>query len=129
AADDGRLPQAGQRMRANRTIACAKSTTSASVRPDPARALREEERLGTWVGSTSIPTLVGRKTQEKTGAQAGSFCTSLVLFRPLWKGWWWSGGGSNSRPSHCERDALPAELPPPRKPAIIAPLCWRKSRS
>jgi hypothetical protein len=22
------------------------------------------------------------------------------------------GGGSNSRPSHCERDALPAELPP-----------------
>ena len=25
---------------------------------------------------------------------------------------WWSGGGSNSRPSHCERDALPAELPP-----------------
>src|SRR5688500_10479983 len=27
---------------------------------------------------------------------------------------WWSGGGSNSRPSHCERDALPAELPPRR---------------
>ena len=26
--------------------------------------------------------------------------------------WWWRGGGSNSRPSHCERDALPAELPP-----------------
>ena len=26
--------------------------------------------------------------------------------------YWWSGGGSNSRPSHCERDALPAELPP-----------------
>ena len=25
---------------------------------------------------------------------------------------WWRGGGSNSRPSHCERDALPAELPP-----------------
>src|SRR5690349_12188217 len=25
---------------------------------------------------------------------------------------WWSGRGSNPRPSHCERDALPAELPP-----------------
>ena len=25
---------------------------------------------------------------------------------------WWSGGESNSRPSHCERDALPTELPP-----------------
>ena len=25
---------------------------------------------------------------------------------------WWSGWGSNPRPSHCERDALPAELPP-----------------
>ena len=24
----------------------------------------------------------------------------------------WSGGGSNSQPSHCERDALPVELPP-----------------
>jgi hypothetical protein len=27
-------------------------------------------------------------------------------------GVWWSGGGSNSRPLHCERSALPAELPP-----------------
>ena len=27
-------------------------------------------------------------------------------------GYWWSGGGSNSRPLHCERSALPAELPP-----------------
>ena len=25
---------------------------------------------------------------------------------------WWSRGGSNSRPSHCERDALPSELRP-----------------
>ena len=23
---------------------------------------------------------------------------------------WWTRGGSNSWPSHCERDALPAEL-------------------
>ena len=27
----------------------------------------------------------------------------------------WSGRGSNPRPSHCERDALPTELPPHRK--------------
>src|SRR3546814_11639857 len=25
---------------------------------------------------------------------------------------WWSGWGSNPRPSRCERDALPAALPP-----------------
>ena len=25
---------------------------------------------------------------------------------------WWSRGGSNPRPSHCERDALPSELRP-----------------
>ena len=35
---------------------------------------------------------------------------------PTDKGWdfklWWSGRGSNPRPSRCERDALPAELPP-----------------
>src|SRR5574343_718952 len=27
---------------------------------------------------------------------------------------WWRGGGSHSRPPHCERGALPAELPPQR---------------
>src|SRR5262245_20152664 len=27
---------------------------------------------------------------------------------------WWSGRGSNPRPPHCERGALPAELPPRR---------------
>src|SRR3954469_19595729 len=32
---------------------------------------------------------------------------------------WWSGRGSNPRPSHCERDALPAELPPHAKRPII----------
>src|SRR5258706_14655485 len=26
--------------------------------------------------------------------------------------WWWRRRGSNPRPSHCERDALPAELRP-----------------
>ena len=31
---------------------------------------------------------------------------------------WWRGGGSNSRPSHCERDALPAELPPHARPRV-----------
>ena len=35
---------------------------------------------------------------------------------PTDKGWdfgkWWSQGGSNSRPRHCERRALPAELWP-----------------
>ena len=30
----------------------------------------------------------------------------------------WRRGGSNSRPSHCERDALPAELRPRRDPYI-----------
>src|SRR5437870_1325834 len=29
-----------------------------------------------------------------------------------WTRKWWSGRGSNPRPSHCERDALPTELPP-----------------
>ena len=34
---------------------------------------------------------------------------------------WWRGGGSNSRPSHCERDALPAELPPQRLRSLAEP--------
>jgi hypothetical protein len=32
---------------------------------------------------------------------------------------WWRRGGSNSRPSHCERDALPAELRPPIEVEIL----------
>src|SRR5882762_2106756 len=32
---------------------------------------------------------------------------------------WWSGRGSNPRPSHCERDALPTELPPHVRRAIL----------
>src|ERR1039457_5677665 len=35
-----------------------------------------------------------------------------ALLGLLWTVKWWSGGGSNSRPPHCERGALPAELPP-----------------
>src|SRR6478609_5899837 len=35
-------------------------------------------------------------------------------------GMWWRRGGSNSRPSHCERDALPAELRP-HVEAVILP--------
>ena len=36
------------------------------------------------------------------------------------RGYWWSGRGSNPRPPHCERGALPAELPPRSKSEIIA---------
>lgn len=32
---------------------------------------------------------------------------------------WWRGGGSNSRPLHCERSALPAELPPRQRREIM----------
>src|SRR5688572_31546289 len=32
---------------------------------------------------------------------------------------WWSGRGSNPRPSHCERDALPTELPPHTRARIL----------
>ncbi len=39
----------------------------------------------------------------------------LACVQGFLSGIWWSGGGSNSRPSHCERDALPAELPPQKQ--------------
>ena len=32
---------------------------------------------------------------------------------------WWSGRGSNPRPLHCERSALPTELPPHTRRAIL----------
>ncbi|CDI04031.1 hypothetical protein BN873_790012 [Candidatus Competibacter denitrificans Run_A_D11] len=39
------------------------------------------------------------------------YCRYLCTYQASQRGWW-SGRGSNPRPSHCERDALPAELPP-----------------
>ena len=44
-------------------------------------------------------------------------CPAFLFF-------WWRRGGSNSRPSHCERDALPAELRPQNQLKILAnPSC------
>src|ERR1700730_10246736 len=43
-------------------------------------------------------------------------------------GGWWSGRGSNPRPSHCERDALPAELPPHARRAILASRSGRSNQ-
>ena len=40
--------------------------------------------------------------------------TAVDVDEQAWRGGMWSGRGSNPRPSHCERDALPAELPPHR---------------
>ena len=41
---------------------------------------------------------------------------------------WWRRGGSNSRPSHCERDALPAELRPRRKGKSIVIIAFMGRR-
>src|SRR5438105_15542353 len=52
------------------------------------------------------------RVQEVSGRSARSFNSRPSLW-PKRTGQW-SGGGSNSQPSHCERDALPIELPPQR---------------
>ncbi len=41
---------------------------------------------------------------------------------------WWSRQGSNLRPSHCERDALPTELRPQPSPAKLARFFSRPHR-
>src|SRR3990167_2086300 len=58
--------------------------------------------------ATNLPhmccTILHLNAKQRFTLQGVKRCFCLVF--------WWSGGGSNSRPSHCERDALPAELPP-----------------
>ncbi len=51
----------------------------------------------------------GGRATKKPPETGGSSCME-----------WWSGWGSNPRPSHCERDALPAELPPHGKRRMLA---------
>ena len=49
--------------------------------------------------------ILGKKTKfRRRQKRARRRCEPLCV--------WWRRGGSNSRPSHCERDALPAELRP-----------------
>ena len=83
-----------------------------SARADPVillgMPLKTVRRLGAKRPARSPPDFAGRTQgssiqpstpQIKRAARGGSLC-------------WWRRGGSNSRPSHCERDALPAELRP-----------------
>ena len=53
---------------------------------------------------------LSRLHNDKTGRPDGTFRLKF---------WWWRGGGSNSRPLHCERSALPAELPPRQRSEIM----------
>jgi hypothetical protein len=52
----------------------------------------------------------GRTSRPASGLQA----TKNRPCGPVFLEHWWSQGGSNSRPRHCERRALPAELWPHR---------------
>ncbi len=61
--------------------------------------------LGRLSGGNSKTVPPGVLQAIKKARRIGLF---LLLFV------WWRGGGSNSRPPHCERGALPAELPPQR---------------
>ena len=79
--------------------AALSGTPSAAASTDSVAA----DRGGTLLPNSQAPPelmsqMVGSK---KTGREGPYFIAT-----------WWRGGGSNSRPSHCERDALPAELPP-----------------
>ena len=58
-------------------------------------------------GSINVPLLFGSINVPKRHGYAVRDTSAWLAVVSLW-----SGGGSNSRPSHCERDALPAELPP-----------------
>src|SRR3990167_4249293 len=56
----------------------------------------------------------GRVRWPRKNAAAATAHTNSRIHRFFMhlSGKWWSGRGSNPRPLHCERSALPAELPP-----------------
>ena len=74
--------------------------------PSPSASAATARRHGARTRNLLLPCCY-----EKAGTRPAS--RKLLIY-------WWSGGGSNSRPSHCERDALPAELPPHTRARIIA---------
>ena len=70
---------------------------------------RRTHRLQPGRADRRSPRLNSRSRQQDKGPD---------MVRPC--GDWWRRGGSNSRPSHCERDALPAELRPRKEARILA---------
>src|SRR5512140_2207085 len=64
------------------------------------------------------------------GSRVGTKCCVMILCRLqlvhctlsslIESNRWWSRGGSNPRPPHCERGALPAELRPQRGSGKLA---------
>src|SRR6266403_9672 len=65
---------------------------------------------------------------QSTTPQAGTPAAGGTTWDRRGTGSWWSGRGSNPRPSHCERDALPAELPPHARRAILASRSGRSNQ-
>jgi hypothetical protein len=70
-----------------------------------ATRIREEGSGGISANAPLLPPLNSRRSPANVGHH------KRVTYGSS-EGNWWSGRGSNPRPSHCERDALPAELPP-----------------
>ena len=70
----------------------------------------------------SLAVRIGNVLEDSLAARKLGVCLSVIYPRAGQKEkaliaqglgeQWWRRGGSNSRPSHCERDALPAELRP-----------------
>ncbi len=84
------------------------------------RALGERGRRGTPGASRSLTTFRHLVvTPNHPTSRCGVAEPGNENAQPAWLGAesWWRRGGSNSRPSHCERDALPAELRPHGLPA------------
>ena len=70
----------------------------------------------------------GSVTAKRLGT--GAFAQRAVMDPGSPEKGWWSRGESNPGPSHCERDALPSELRPPRgvcprPPGYRRPRGWR----
>ena len=68
-------------------------------------------------GSASEPSASARRSGKLAHAEGrtsarSSACYCCTLVAATGRAIEWSGGDSNSRPLHCERSALPTELPP-----------------
>jgi hypothetical protein len=108
----GRQPSVSRRgnrflwsRRARRTLTVSSATSSTISRHGGARGDGRARRSRAFVAGTPARVSGSGATGRRTGtgkARSGTFLRAD----------WWSRGGSNPRPLHCERSALPAELRP-----------------
>ncbi len=94
----------------NRFEICTANDIAFETTPAPLYVRTRDDALD-WIGKNQIDRRVAAGRCASRSGIVNVEETPINIGQNVSRKWW-SGWESNPRPSHCERDALPTELPP-----------------